>query len=875
VLQATSSTTGATFAWSNGTNTANNTVSAQNTYTVTATNPANGCTASDAVGVTQNITPPNINAGIDTVLNCVRTSLVLQATSSTTGATFAWSNGTNTANNTVSAPNTYTVTATNPANGCTASDAVGVTQNITLPNINVGIDTVLNCVRTSLVLQATSSTTGAAFAWSNGTNTANNTVSAPNTYTVTATDPANGCTASDAVGVTQNITPPNANAGADQVLSCTTASATLSGSSSTAGVSFVWSGPNVVSGGNTATPTINIVGTYTLTVTDLLNGCTASDVVDVTPNVNTPDINAGPDQLLTCAITSVNLTATSVTPSVTFAWSNGAATASTTVTTPNTYYVTATNTINGCLAVDQMDVLQDITPPTVNAGNDGTLTCTVTSISLSATSNVVGAVFAWSNGMNTANNTVTLPNTYTVTATSPLNGCSASDAVAITQNITPPAVNAGADALLTCVVTSINLSATSTVSGATFAWSNGVNVSANTVTTPNTYTVTATDPTNGCTAADAVDITQNTIAPNVSAGLDQILSCVNTSAILSGSSTSTGLNYTWSGPGTINNGTSATATVNTAGTFTLLVTDPINGCTASDNVNVATNVNAPDVNAGPDQLLTCAITTVTLNGSSTTPGATFAWSDGALTASTSSSSPNTYTLTVTDPINGCQSVDQVVVNQNVTPPSVNAGIDTKLTCLITSVTLTATSGVSGASFVWSDGATTSATVVSTPNTYTVTATNPANGCTASDDVIVNIDGVPSMTIATKDNPCPDVAKGFVIPSVTGGVLPYHYNWSNGSTASGLSGLHGGQYDLTVTDANGCTLVQSSTIIEGGSLSIANLTSIEINLGETIQLNPVVNGTSAPISYTWNPPAYLSCSDCSPLNPDAVEPFDQL
>jgi hypothetical protein len=173
-LNATSSIAGTTYAWSNGTNTATNAVASPNTYTVTGT--ANGCTATDAVVVTQDITPPAVNAGIDTVLNCVRTSLVLQATSTTTGATFAWSNGTTTANNTISTPNTYTVTATNPTNGCTASDAVVVTQNITPPAVNAGIDTVLNCVRTSLVLQATSTTTGATFAWSNGTNTANNTV---------------------------------------------------------------------------------------------------------------------------------------------------------------------------------------------------------------------------------------------------------------------------------------------------------------------------------------------------------------------------------------------------------------------------------------------------------------------------------------------------------------------------------------------------------------------------------------------------------------------------------------------------------------------------------------------------------------------------
>jgi hypothetical protein len=90
-----------------------------------------------------NNTLPTVNAGLDTVLNCVRTSITLQATSTTAGATFAWSNGTNAANTTVSTANTYTVTATNPANGCTASDAVNVTLNNTPPNVNAGIDQVL------------------------------------------------------------------------------------------------------------------------------------------------------------------------------------------------------------------------------------------------------------------------------------------------------------------------------------------------------------------------------------------------------------------------------------------------------------------------------------------------------------------------------------------------------------------------------------------------------------------------------------------------------------------------------------------------------------------------------------------------------------
>jgi gliding motility-associated-like protein len=58
------------------------------------------------------------------------------------------------------------------------------------------------------------------------------------------------------------------------------------------------------------------------------------------------------------------------------------------------------------------------------------------------------------------------------------------------------------------------------------------------------------------------------------------------------------------------------------------------------------------------------------------------------------------------------------------------------------------------------------------------------------------------------------------------------------------------------------LNQTVQIIEGDSLSITNLTSVQIPLGETIQLNPIVNGANAPLSYSWNPAVYLSCSNCS-------------
>ena len=225
-----------------------------------------------------------MNAGTPQVLTCTATSVALNGSSSAGGATFSWAgpgivSGGATATPTVNLAGTYTLTVTDPANGCTATATVNVTQNITPPNANAGAGQILNCTVTSIGLNGLLATGGATFSWAgpgivSGGTTATPTVNQPGTYTSTVTDPVNGCTATSTVNVTQNITPPNANAGTPQVLNCTTTSIALNGSSSTAGATFSWAGPGVVSGGTTATPTVNAPGTYTLTVTNPANGCT-------------------------------------------------------------------------------------------------------------------------------------------------------------------------------------------------------------------------------------------------------------------------------------------------------------------------------------------------------------------------------------------------------------------------------------------------------------------------------------------------------------------------------------------------------------------------------------------------------------------------
>jgi len=261
----------------------------------------------DFVGGSYNLTPaPPVVQGAS---RCGAGALTLTATCST-GSESQWYTAP-TGGNPIPLPTSFTETTTlyvscrytAPGSAFICESArVPVTATINPnPNVNAGADKVLTCTTTSIALEGSSTTAGATFTWVasdggnivSGANTATPTVNHAGTYTLTVTDPSNGCTATDFALVTLNNTPPNVDAGADKVLTCTTTSISLSGSSTTAGALFSWVATNggvIVSGGTTATPVVNHAGTYTLTVTDPSNGCTATDFALVTLNNTPPEI---------------------------------------------------------------------------------------------------------------------------------------------------------------------------------------------------------------------------------------------------------------------------------------------------------------------------------------------------------------------------------------------------------------------------------------------------------------------------------------------------------------------------------------------------------------------------------------------------------
>jgi gliding motility-associated-like protein len=173
-------------------------------------------------------------------------------------------------------------------------------------------------------------------------------VNASGVYTITVTDTANGCSATDTVTVLSDTTPPVADAGSIQGVGCGVPTANLDGSASSSGlnITYNWTtvGGNIVSGGTSTGPTVDQGGLYTITVTNTTNGCTSTDTVSVI-SVPSPDASFTPSPSSGIFPLLVNFTNNS-TNATTYFWDFGDGTNSVLTTPPaDTYNAPGTYTV--------------------------------------------------------------------------------------------------------------------------------------------------------------------------------------------------------------------------------------------------------------------------------------------------------------------------------------------------------------------------------------------------------------------------------------------------------------------------------------------------------------------------------------------------
>jgi large repetitive protein len=323
---------------------------------------------------------------------------------------------------------------------------------------------------------------------------------------------------------------------------------------------------------------------------------------------------------------------------------------------------------------------------------------------------------------------------------------------------------------------------------ATYNWSTGANTQTINVNTPGTYTVSVTNA-NGCSGSASKTI-------SISTGLTPVI--LGDLSICSGNSNilDAGVgyaSYSWS-----TGAATQTIAVNTAGTFTVTVSDGA-GCTGTASATTSIDVIPSPVITG--NTVFCPGTSTVL---STGIFNSYNWSNGATTQSITVTTAGTYTVTVSN-AEGCTSSTSVTTS-NYTPP---APVISGTTDFCTGGSTVLSSSIYN-SYFWSTGATTQSINVSTAGTFTVTVTD-ANGCTANTSVTTVLYPLPNPVITGNSTICDGT------PTILDAGVFAAYNWSTGDITQTTIITLPGTYTVTVTGANACT--KSATKVVTSSLAI--------------------------------------------------------
>lgn len=729
------------------------------------------------------------------------------ATATATGGggppySYAWSNGGSTATINNLTAGTYTVTVTNTSGG-NGTGSITITQPSQLVvSIVNSININCNIPIGSATASASGGTTPYSYLWSNGQSGPTATLPA-GTYTVTVTDE-NLCTATTSVTINSNTTPPIAEAGPVATITCDVPMPMLNGAGSSTGgnIQYLWTTSDgfIVSGATTLTPTVSAAGNYTLTVTNTTNGCTASDQTLVTASLTPPISNAGPDGLLTCSVSSLELNGNSSSQgnNFTYLWTtadghivSGGTTLTPTIDEPGTYCLKVTNTLNGCTTTDCATVTENIAPPLANAGSAPPLTCTTTQVTLNGAASSQGPNF-----------------NYLWTTT---NGHILSGATTLT-----PIVDVAA-----------------------------------------AYVLTVTNSTNGCTASSSVTVSSNTTPPTASAGPDRALNCNNTSVVLDGSGSSQGPNfsYAWTGPGIQSGGNTPNPTVDTAGTYIILVTNTNTGCFKRDTA-IVTQTPTLSASISASQNVTCngANTgSATASASGGKGPYTFAWSNNANTSQIPNIAAGTYTATITDADN-CTATTSVSITQ---PPALSANAsatgETSVGANNGTATANPSGGVPGYSYAWTNGSNTQTITGLAPGNYTVSVID-ANNCITSQTVTVasfSCGGV-SASMSSVNPSCNGGSNGSASVSVTGSSGPFTYEWSNGGTTATINGLSAGSYTVSIMDGNGCEVTGNVSLVAPSALNLTvSQSNVACNGDSTGVAMVSAAGGTPDYSFSWS------------------------
>jgi len=819
-------------------------------YSVTITD-ANNCATGLQFSVIQ---PPALNLQVSAIANLCSGANNGQVSVTVTGGTaaysYSWQPGSST-NSSLSGlyDGTYTVRVTDQ-NGCTAVTGNTVTSPSAISGSVVNSSDV-SCFGGndgSARVIASGGTAPYSYSWSSsGGNSSTATALSAGSYIVQITD-ANGCTGSTTAIINQ---PPALNLSSSTTPSTCSSfngTASVSVAGGTAPYSYSWN-----PGGVSASSITNISsGVYKVNVYDA-NNCSSSDTMIVS-NASGPGASISNIHHVSCFggnDGSATVTSSGGTAPISYIWSHSSINSPTVSGLTAGNYTVRVSDVNNCEVILNITITQPIalsvsgstSPVSCFGGRDG-------QVSVAASGGTPPYSYNWLGGGATTSVINNLNAAIYNLILTDAHSCSSNTSYTVAS---PTALTGSlvSSTMVSCFGGNDGTAKVSVVGGTSpyyYLWTpyGGTGDSANDLDT-GTYIVMIHDA-NNCAETVNLNIAQ---PPPLSMSYSTTpagCSLSNGSATVNVSGGTRPLNYSWS------NGASSSATLNniSSGSYQITITDAKN-CSITSSIAVS-NTNGPSANISTLDPVRCkggndghATVSVT-NG---VPPFTYQWSSsGSSGAGASNLSAGNYSVTIRDS-NNCVTALAFTVSE---PPALIAyGTTSPASCFGKNngeANLNVNGGTAPYTFLWSNGQISQNMSQLLSGTYSATITDQ-NGCiTTSTLTIAQPNALILRTISTPVS-CYGGQDGEGIAQCSGGTPGYFYNWSNGSTSNYSNGLSAGNYSVVVTDANGCTETNLTSISEPPTLaSTAMQQDVSCYGGTNGSAVISVSGGTVPYSYNW-------------------------
>ncbi|MES2588585.1 MAG: choice-of-anchor L domain-containing protein, partial [Bacteroidota bacterium] len=835
------------FTWSNGSNTEDISNLSSNNYTVSVRD-GNNCLAQQSFLILNDAGNLAVSSSVNQSFCGGNSGSIIQTVSGANGAiTHSWNDGPITQNRTNLAPGNYICTTTD-ALGCSVQNFYTITEisgDIVILGENATSEI---CNNNQGSIDLTTSGTTLSYLWSNGAITEDISGLNSGNYSCLITN-GQGCQLS-----TGTIYVGNSNGGII-VGTQTILPEICDGSNGAINVNIIGgTSPYTFSWDNGALSEDLIsvsTGDYTVNVTDL-NGCVKSQSFHVGENQGTLVINNAvlTNEICGNSAGNINLNLSGGTSPYVISWSNGAITEDISSLNSANYTVTIQDA-NGCNlnstyfidnTTNGFSVSHIATSEVCSNGNGA--------IDLNISGGQTPYTFLWSNGALTEDLTGISTGNYSCVITDNL-GCTLSSGTITIGNFSNTLSATASITHATCTNDgAINLAVSGGQAPYSYVWSNGSLIEDLGAISAGIYSCVVTD-VNNCSTTKTLEViaTNNNLAFTYNF-TDEICNNNLGSINLSTTGGSGSLNFIWSNGG-------VTEDINNlnSGNYTCTITDQSSCSITTNAIQISNQSSSLQITSLTkiDEVCNNNSASINLSISGGTDPITYSWSNGSVTQDLSGLSEGVYSVVVSDASNCSTSAQVTVLN--------SAGnLNANLTSLVNesctnaqgSIQLTTSGGTSPYTYSWSNGQITEDLSNLSAGTYSVLITDNLT-CTTTENFTIANNGadLAIQSVAKIDESCSNNG-GSINLTVSGGSQPYAYLWSNGSNLQDLTNLSAGNYTVDITDANGCTINSSYTILnQAGNLALSATTTDESCGLSNGAINVSVSGGNLPLSYSWN------------------------